>query len=543
MIYPNGEISGSYENFVCVVGSGPVGITAALELEKLGLFVLLLESGSSERDPAIQELSDAARFDPLRHREMKFAVGRSFGGTSNLWGAGCIPFNPVDFERRAIVSESPWPIAYEEFETYLPAAADYAQCGFGFVRGVPGLLTGQEMFTMDRVVRFAYPPSFQKGYRQHIETSQTIHLYLRSTLTDIRFRDDGSVEELTVQVPGNTVSLRPRAIVLACGGVETTRILLSIQTRHPDCFGGTDGPLGRYYMGHLSGTIADIGFTTVQADRAFRFVRDADHHYFCRRIIPDRDLIQREKLTNLAFWPVSPKMADPSHKSSILSLAYLVLSTPFIGEKLLTASLRRMVTDDDVQLVQHLLNIATDLPALLAFVPGFLFKRFLQKPAVPGLQFSNRARKYALHYHAEHLPNRASRIMLDDECDRFGLRKVKLDLRFTEADAAPIVKSHKHLNEWLRQNQLGELISRFPENELHFRVLDQACDGVHQIGTVRMASNERDGVVDSFGRVFHCKNLFVSGSAIFPTSGQANPTLTAMALAVRQARFVAQKFR
>ncbi len=389
-----------------------------------------------------------------------------------------------------------------------------------------------------------FSAKLSRSYRQHIHASQTIHLFLRSTVIDFKFRDDGSVGEMTVQTPaGNPVCIHPRAIMLACGGVETTRLLLSIQTKHPDCFGGTDGPLGRNYIGHFSGTIADIVFSTEQVDRAFRFVRDTDRHYFQRRITAGRGLIQREKLTNIAFWPISPRLADPSHKSSILSLAYLALSTPFIGEKLLTDALRKMVTDDDVQLVQHLLNVATDFPALLAFAPGFIFRRFLQKPAIPGLQFSNRARKYALHYHAEHLPNMASRITLDEDCDRFGLRKVKLDLRFTEADAVPIVKCHRHLSEWFKQNELGELISRFPKNELNSRILDQASDGVHQIGTVRMASNKKDGVVDCFGRVFQCNNLFVSGSATFPTSGQANPTLTAMALAVRQARFVAQKFR
>ena len=59
--------------------------------------------------------------------------------------------------------------------------------------------------------------------------------------------------------------------------------------------------------------------------------------------------------------------------------------------------------------------------------------------------------------------------------------------------------------------------------------------GGHHIGTARMAANPRDGVVDENCRVFGVHNLFIASSAVFPTSGQANPTLTIVALALRLA--------
>jgi choline dehydrogenase-like flavoprotein len=77
------------------------------------------------------------------------------------------------------------------------------------------------------------------------------------------------------------------------------------------------------------------------------------------------------------------------------------------------------------------------------------------------------------------------------------------------------------------------------EQDLTARVFAQTPDGVHQIGTARMGANPRDGVVDGNCRVFNAPNLFVAGSAVFPTSGQANPTFSAITLAVRLARHVA----
>jgi choline dehydrogenase-like flavoprotein len=50
-----------------------------------------------------------------------------------------------------------------------------------------------------------------------------------------------------------------------------------------------------------------------------------------------------------------------------------------------------------------------------------------------------------------------------------------------------------------------------------------------------MGSSPREGVVDSDCRVYGMRNLFIASSAVFPTSGFANPTLTIVALAIRLA--------
>lgn len=60
--------------------------------------------------------------------------------------------------------------------------------------------------------------------------------------------------------------------------------------------------------------------------------------------------------------------------------------------------------------------------------------------------------------------------------------------------------------------------------------------GGHQMGTCRMGRDEKDSVVDSFGRVHDTPNLFVVGPSSFVgASGSANPTLTVAALALRTA--------
>ncbi|MGH6861230.1 MAG: FAD-dependent oxidoreductase, partial [Phyllobacterium sp.] len=78
---------------ICVIGAGPVGLVTALELAYFGQSVTLIESGLFKPDATAQALSDAERADTRRNSDMMLSVQRSFGGTSNLWGAGCVPLD------------------------------------------------------------------------------------------------------------------------------------------------------------------------------------------------------------------------------------------------------------------------------------------------------------------------------------------------------------------------------------------------------------------------------------------------------------------
>jgi len=58
-----------------------------------------------------------------------------------------------------------------------------------------------------------------------------------------------------------------------------------------------------------------------------------------------------------------------------------------------------------------------------------------------------------------------------------------------------------------------------------------------------MAESSAEGVVDRNCAVFGMENLYVAGSSVFPTAGQANPTLTIIALALRLADFLKHRPR
>ena len=70
-----------------------------------------------------------------------------------------------------------------------------------------------------------------------------------------------------------------------------------------------------------------------------------------------------------------------------------------------------------------------------------------------------------------------------------------------------------------------------------------ASIGCHNMGVARMSEDPKDGVTNRWGQAHDVPNLFVSDGSVFSTSGAANPTLTIVALAIRQADHIAERMR
>jgi choline dehydrogenase-like flavoprotein len=65
----------------------------------------------------------------------------------------------------------------------------------------------------------------------------------------------------------------------------------------------------------------------------------------------------------------------------------------------------------------------------------------------------------------------------------------------------------------------------------------------HNVGSCRMSAEARDGVCNRWGQTHDVDNLFISDGSQTTTSGAANPTLTIVALAIRQADYLDRQLR
>ncbi len=538
MICPNITALSNVEPDVCVIGAGPVGISLALELSRRGKTVLLLESGGAAVRQDLQLLSDAGIVDLRQHLPMDLAVQRRLGGASNLWGGRCVPMDALDFEPRTILNQSTWPITATDLEPFLPLACDYLGCGEPvFESSIPTLNNSRSDFRFDRIERWSCRPNLRTAYLKELQQSRGLTLCLLATAVGFKFDRDGSARLVQLRGPGNVYAeVRARQFVLAAGGLESTRLLLAAQKEAPNRFGGQDGPLGRYYMGHLDGSVANIVIHSPVLDQGLDYYNDESGVCVRRRFWPTPELQRRLGLTNVTLRPEFPPMHDPSHGNGVLSLAYLGLSIPQLGRLVVAETIRqRHLGNRVVQRAPHWQNIARDFPHVASFFPRYIYRRYIAHSRAHGFFERCPGRRYSLQYHAEHLPHRDSRVTLSDERDAFGLPRLLIDFRFTSADAEPLIRTHESFADWLAATGLGTLYWSVPPAERVGHILNQSKDGRHQIGTTRMAQTQKTGVVDKDCCVFGAHNLFVAGTSIFCSSSQANPTLTAVALAMRLA--------
>lgn len=538
----NSDSPSSAEIFdVCVVGAGPVGLAVALSSAERGLSVLLLEAGAEEAG-SFDAGGTADIVAPQRHAPLEIAVAAGMGGTSRLWGGRCVPFDDIDFEKRDYVPHSGWPIAHRDVAGWYPEASRLLGCGSAVFdspreewdRGFGGDVTirGLERWTPVTNTAVVNSGRILAARRMTVRTGHRV--------TDLVLRDDRVVSAEAV-AGGVQRAFRARSFVLACGGLETTRVLLMQQRRYPLAFGGGEGPLGRFYMGHMSGKIADLVLRSPADIAELDFLREPAGPYIRRRFQISPAAQRREKLGNIAFWPDNPPFYDASHRNPLLSAVFLVLAAPVLGRRLLPEAVRLShVGPAPYSFPPHLRNVLTSPHRALMSSVRLLQRRYLARPRCPGFLDRNRAGRYALHYHAEQAPCAESRVSLGGQADASAPPKLLVDLRFSGADAESVARAHEVLDRALRASERGHLEFHHPPSDRSSVVLAQASDGLHQIGTTRMSASAKEGVVDPDLRLHGLHNLFVASSSVFPTGGQANPTFLAVALGIRLAQHLAE---
>jgi choline dehydrogenase-like flavoprotein len=216
-----------------------------------------------------------------------------------------------------------------------------------------------------------------------------------------------------------------------------------------------------------------------------------------------------------------------------------VRSAMYLSHTLLRPEYRRKVAAFDFGagapsrswlLARHLANLATGIPELAAFTFDWTRRHSLARRKLPYVAVARKDGAIDLDFNAEQAPNPDSRVTLSEHRDAYGLPRLKVDWRASAVDVDSVVTAHRLLA--ARLAQCGAGLMEIDEE----RIRDgYKAMGSHHIGTARMASNPSEGVVNRDCRVFGCANLYLAGSAVFPTSSHANPTLTIVALAARLA--------
>ena len=527
---------------LCLVGAGAVGIAMALELAASGLSVILLESGGFERDADTQALYRGSVADSRRHPPPDRYRERRLGGSTTTWGGRSMPLDPIDFETRPAIPHSGWPIGPEDLAPFYPRANQLCEAGafaytvetaFDSPRRpmIPGFASPH--FTTNTLERFSCPTNFGRRYRHRLEKAANLRLVLHANVVGIDLTADGDrVRSLDVRtLRDGAFRVLAERYVLATGGLETARLLLASRSRQPAGLGNGYDLVGRYYMCHLAGTIGQLRIDG-PAFSAWNGYDVADDGTYCRRRIALRPDVQRQLgLGNVIARLHHPRITDPRHRNGALSLLYLARAfIPYEYGKRLHGGEAVGLTDQ----ARHLGNVVRDLPATLGFMLHLLRDRRLAERKFPSIVIRSRANLFSLDFHAEQQPDPNSRVTLGRETDALGLPRLMVDWRYGQGDVDTVTRTLALFAVDIAASGIGRF--DYDPTQVEAEMIRYGAYGGHHIGLARMSDSPRQGVVDRHGKIHDLNNLYLAGCAVFPTSSQANPTLTAVALGLRLAQ-------
>jgi choline dehydrogenase-like flavoprotein len=522
----------------CIVGAGAAGITLAHDLGRSGRDVLLLEAGGRRVEAASQARYAGSVTDARLHSPPDRYRQRHYGGTSAIWGGRCMPFDPIDFEARDWVPHSGWPFGLEALERYYPRANEMCEAGAFEYRATDGGPTAMrpmiagfegEHFSADTLERFSRPTDFGRRYRDSLAAAASVRVLLHANVRHIQLAADGqSVAHLIVSPgPGRDFLVRARRFVLATGGLEAARLMLASRDVHAQGVANHHDVLGRYYMCHLAGTIGAVQVLRPRESVWHGYEVDADGVYVRRRLALRPQAQREQRLGNFIARLHHPRIGDAAHGSAMLSLLFLM--RPIIPYEYA----KRLYEADaaGTPLWPHVRNMAGAPLEAAGFAWHLFTKRILASRKFPSIIVRSPGNRFSIDFHAEQEPNPASRLLLSRELDDLGVPRLEVDWRYTPNDVHSVAGSLRLLQGDFAAT--GAARFDYDPASVEFEMTRYGAYGGHHIGTLRMGTDPRTSMVDADCRVHGIGNLHVAGAATFPTSSQANPTLTIVAMALR----------
>jgi choline dehydrogenase-like flavoprotein len=532
---------------VCIVGTGPAGTTVANELAGSGLRVVILESG---------KLRPTLNGDRLRRTASEgifikdYSRERVLGGASTTWAGLSSPLDAVDLAPRGYLRQSGWPIAHAELsELYEEAAARYrfpplslfGADGFGAMRKKGGLQPSWSRVEEKVFLAASEPQNFGREFR-HLFDGPDVDVWLDATLVSLEGeRDGGRVKEGLVRSSGGREArIRARVFVIATGGIENARLLLTSRTPWKTGLGNEHDQVGRWMMNHPKNYRGILHLSTPVGSAPYFFgCLHRGYAGYAGLRLPENVQRQRQLLNSyVRLEPLFPW----SDNRGVESLVMLVKKSLFF-QRWKAKKADEVVelrdyseTGDDTDLQNERKTtagwlaltgeIARHAPSVAAYVHARLVRR--RNPSI------QRAR---LRNFIEMEPDPENRVMLSDERDVYGQPLPLVRHRCTERDRRSLLELHEALADDFARAGVGRLETDLAQADPW--PIDQ--DASHHMGTTRMGLDPKTSVADAHGRVHAVENVYMAGASLFPTSGCANPTFTIVALSIRLARHLREE--
>lgn len=473
------EINNNAFYDIIVVGSGAAGISLSLEFNKSNIKVALIEAGNLDYSEENQALLKVQSRGPLKHAPLDRYRIRQFGGTTNIWGAGIVKYDELDFIARQEIKIDGWPYKIEKIEKYYRRARRYV--GLDDTEFTvnsrknsiyPGIAKSNRIEERN-LLRNKRGVNFNKIYLNEYKKSDNITLYINSILTNIIMKGS-SVQGIEISNLSNTKKyIKGGKIILCCGGVENTRLLLNFNRKNNTNIGNSQNALGRYYSTHIN---LYNGLLLTQ-------------HNLNNDYIDINNLIHEKKFIsfNQKFSLENKFLNSKTH----LDLKVLNSKTP-----LLTEEISQLLSGRNKNSFAFELN-----------------SQFEQSPCY------------------------TSRIELTDEKDKTDLYKAEVYYDINDSDIDIYNKMYHNFGLAFGALNIGRLYF----NNVRDIIYKELIGFSHHIGTTRIETKSYGGSVNEELNVINTDNLYCLSSSCFPTTSHANPTYTIIALGIKLADYLKAK--
>jgi len=542
---------------VCIIGAGPAGMATAHEFLNSDLNVTILESGGNQYINPVQMLSKGELSgDMFLVQELTHL--RQIGGTANSWilqmtdeeyGYRYSPLDEIDFEKRDDFPYSGWPFSKKELDPYYERA--HITCGLGqynytakyWAQGKFQPIQFDEEKIYNSIFTFGPTKKFTKEIPEKITESNNVNLYFEATVVELLCDETG--ENVTTAVvkmfDGKEIYFKAKQFIITSNALQTPRLLLNSKKTHKNGIGNQNDNVGRYYMDHYlvpcgnfyphdQKFINQLGFYDMQS---------VEGKTVLGRINLNPTMMKKEGLRNMAvmLFPMAWNQSDLDAMNSLNAIKFPHFRMYHIRFPIDFAKHVTQLLSKPKELMIHIRNIFRGRNRLFRAVYEYI--RY-GVPVFLGLgrggwsRMANNEGKYdkfELLAIVEQSPNPENRLTVTNDKDELGCPKTKIHYICAEEDINSVEKAQKIMGETMEATGLG----RYEPPAVGAEVMKTLSGIHHMLGTTRMSDDPASGVVDRDCCVHGMKNLFIAGSAVFPTGGYANPTLTNIALSIRVA--------
>jgi len=501
MIITKDSLLSNYD--VVIIGAGAAGISMIHRLTKSSLNVLLIEAGDLEFSVNSQKHYEGEWINNVQREKVEVKDRtksdrlRQFGGSTNHWAGRVRRLDRIDFETREFISESGWPISYNDLEIFYLNAEKVLDIEHDDHYQSPDQNSG--LFEHN-YFSFSKPTRLGAKYYDEIVKSQNIHLLLNTALISHQLVD-GNFIPLFQYKQGKKFKVNSHSYVLSMGGLESIRTMLLIADYTNLPFSDV---IGKYFMGHAIYRPSTI------------FVNDSfPLHGFQQRYA--RLFHEEKQEISSLFRKLKQKFGlvnenlNTGHKKNPQMFFHL---------------------SEKSQLEYKLPNLAYTINQ--AYSPDADDLQFLQRQVA----FSKKFRAFQILNRSEQTPIKESSVSLLNRVDQYGNPQIKVNWKFSEVDERNIFHGNRLLDQHLKNCGWGIV-----KDEVSLNPLPRSMwTGAHHLGGTRMGKNDKKSVVDMNLCVHGISNLYIASSSVFCTSGVANPTLTVSALALRLAEHLVNKY-